>query len=124
MEQFWTVFWSAIGIIATGLASWLTAVIVNWLNSKIKDRKLAQWSCAVAQIIMGAVQAVTQEFVETLKKNGKFDAEAQKEAKERAYKIITSELTEELKKYITDNFGDIKEWIYNQIEAQLYQLKR
>ena len=34
---------------------------------------------------MAAVQAVFQEFVDTMKKEGKLDEAAQKEAKERAY---------------------------------------
>ena len=123
MEQFLPIFWSIVGTIGTGLATWLTAVLVNWLNSKIKDKKLARWASDVTQIVMNAVQTIFQEFVETLKKNGKFDAEAQKEAKERAYKIIMSQLTPELKKYIEDNFGDMKEYLMNQIEAMIYQLK-
>ena len=124
MEQFWVIFGGAIGTIATGLAAWLTTVMVNWLNRKIKDKKLEEWSCAVATIVMGAVQAVTQEFVDTLKKNGKFDETAQKQAKEKAYKIIVAQLSQELKKYITDNFGDMKAWIETQIESYIYQLKR
>ncbi len=123
-SAFWPIFWSAIGIILTGLATWLTTVGVNFLNQKIKDKKLARWSSALFEIIMKAVQSVFQEFVETLKKNGKFDEAAQKEAKERAYKIIMAQLTPELKDYITNNFGDMQEYLMNQIEAMIYQLKQ
>ena len=123
-DQFWIVFWGIIGTIGTGLATWLTSFVVGWLNQKIKDKKLARWSTEVFQIVMGAVQTVFQEFVDVLKKNGKFDEAAQKEAKERAYKIITSQLTPELRKYIEENFGDIKEYLLNQIEAMIYQLKK
>lgn len=72
---------------------------------------------------MSAVQTVFQEFVDTMKKNGKFDEAAQKEAKERAYNIIINQLTPELQNYIKENFGDIKDYIMNQIEAMVYQLK-
>ena len=72
---------------------------------------------------MRAVQTVFQEFVETLKNNGKFTPEAQKEAKDRAYKVIVSQLTHEITQYITDNFGDMKDYLFNQIEAMIYQLK-
>ena len=124
MEQFYAILWSAVGVVVTGLVSWLTATGINFLNQKIKDKKIARWSTELFQIIMSAVQTVFQEFVDVMKKAGKFDAAAAKEAKERAYKIITSQLTEELKKYITDNFGDMKEYIMNQIEAVIYQLKQ
>ena len=124
MSAFWPIFWSIIGTIGTGLATWLTTYIVGLLNQKIKDKKLARWSSELFQIIMSAVQTVFQEFVDTMKKAGKFDEEAAKEAKERAYKIITSQLTPELQSYITSNFGDMKEYLMNQIEAMIYNLKK
>lgn len=124
MDAFWPIFWSIIGTIGTGLATWLTTFVVSLLNQKIKDKKLARWSSEVTMIIMNAVQTVFQEFVDVLKKEGKFTPEAQKEAKERAYKIIISQLTPDLEKYIKDNFGEMKEWLMNQIEAIIYQLKR
>ncbi len=123
LDAFWPVFWGIIGTVGTGLATWLTAYIVGWLNQKIKDKKLARWATALFEIVMKAVQTVFQEFVETLKENGKFDEAAQKEAKDRAYKIIMSQLTPELKNYITENFGDMKDYLMNQIEAMIYQLK-
>lgn len=122
--EFYAILWSAVGVIVSGLASWGVATLVAWLNGKIKDQKLARWSTAVLQIIFSAVQTVFQEFVEVMKKEGTFTEAAQKEAKERAYAIIVGQLSEELKKYITDNFGDMKEYLMNQIEAAIYQLKR
>lgn len=124
LEMFWPIFWSIIGTIGTGLATWLTTFLVGLLNQKIKDKKLARWSSELLQIIMSAVQTVFQEFVDTMKKAGKFDEIAQKEAKERAYNIIITQLTPELKNYITDNFGEMKEYLMNQIEAMIYQLKK
>ena len=124
MENFWPIFWSIIGVIGTGLASWLTTYIVGLLNQKIKDKKVARWASELFKIIMSAVQAVFQEFVDTMKKEGKWNEDAAKEAKERAYKIIVSQLTPELKKYIEDNFGDMKDYLMNQIEAMIYNLKK
>lgn len=124
LDAFWPIFWGIIGTVGTGLATWLTTFIVSWLNTKIKDKKLARWSTELFQIIMSAVQTVFQEFVDTMKKAGKFDEAAQELAKERAYKIIMSQLTPELKTYIANNFGDMKDYIMNQIEAMIYNLKR
>lgn len=123
-SAFWPVFWSIIGTAGTALATWLTTYIVGLLNQKIKDKKLARWASELWQIIMAAVQTVFQSFVDTLKKEGKFDENAQKEAKERAYNIIVSQLTPELSKYIKENFGDMKEYLMNQIEAMIYNLKK
>ena len=124
LDAFWPIFWSIIGTVGTGLATWLTSYLVGLLNQKIKDKKLARWSSELFQIIMAAVQAVFQEFVDTMKKEGKFDEAAQKEAKERAYNIIVSQLTPELKSYISDNFGEMKDYLMNQIEAMIYNLKK
>ena len=123
-SAFWPVFWGIIGTIGTGLATWLTTFIVGWFNQKIKDKKLARWSSEVFQIIMSAVQTVFQSFVDVLKKEGKFGPEQQEEARQRAYNIIVNQLTPELKTYITENFGDMKEYIMNQIEAMIYNLKK
>lgn len=123
LNQFYAILWSIIGTIGTGLATWLTALLVDFLNQKIKDKKIARWSTDLFQIVMSAVQSVFQEFVDTMKKNGKFDEAAQKEAKERAYNIIINQLTPELQNYIKENFGDMKDYIMNQIEAMVYQLK-
>lgn len=122
-QEFWTILWSIIGTIGTGLATWLTTFLVSLINQKIKDTKLARWSSELLKIIMSAVQTVFQEFVDTMKKSGTWDEAAQKEAKEKCYSIIVNQLTPELKQYIEDNFGDMKEYINNQIEAIIYQLK-
>ena len=122
-QEVWTIIWSALGTIVTAFIGWLTTTGVIWLNQKIKNGKIAKWSSAIYQIVMSAVQTVFQEFVDAMKKAGKFDADAAKEAKDRAMKIIMSQLTPELKQYIEDNFGDMKEYLMNQIEAMIYQLK-
>ncbi len=124
LTAFWPIFWGIIGTIGTGLATWLTTFIVGLLNQKIKDKKLARWSSELLQIIMSAVQTVFQSFVDVLKKEGKFGPEQQKEAKDKAYNIIVSQLTPDLRTYIEENFGDMKNYIMNQIEAMIYNLKK
>ena len=114
---------SALGVVVTGLASWGVAMLTKWLNTKIKDKQLGMFLTKITTIITDAVMAVYQEFVEVLKKNGKFDAAAQQEAKEKAIAIIEGQLTDDMRSFIQDNFGDIKAWISSKIEAVLYNLK-
>ena len=123
MEQFWVIFWGAIGTALTGLLTWLSVTITNFINSKIKDKKITQHMIAITEIVMKSVQTVSQTFVDVMKKSGKFDEQAQKEAKERAMTIIKSQLTPELTTYITENFGDITNYLSTQIEATIYNLK-
>ena len=123
MQEIYKIIIAGVSVVVTGLMSWLTVVLVNWLNQKIKDKKIAGWATEVATIIMNGVQQVYQEFVEGLKNNGKFDEAAQKEAKQRAYNVIVNGLRPELQDYITKNSGDMKEYILNRIESMIYQLK-
>lgn len=123
MEAFWPIFWSVIGAAVTGLLSLLTTYVIGLLNQKIKDKKVARWTSELFQIVMNAVQTVFQEFVDVLKKSGKFDKQAQEEAKKRAYDIIVSQLTPELIKFIEENYGDMQSYLMNKIEAMIYQLK-
>ena len=64
-----------------------------------------------------------QTYVESLKNSGSFGKEEQAIAFDKAKAIITSELTEELKTFITQNYGDLQKWIANQVEATIYKLK-
>ncbi len=123
MSELMQVIWMIVGTVGTGLATWLTTVIITWLNSKIKNNKLAMWSTAVTKIIMEAVQSVFQTYVEALKKEGKFTEAEQRIANEKALSIIKLQLTDELKKYIKENFGDMEVFLKEQIEAMIYQLK-
>lgn len=123
-QELVTILWGALGTIVTAFIGWLSTTAIIWLNKKIKDKDLARWSTAVAEIIFNAVQCVQQTFVDTMKKSGKWDEATAKEAKERCLTIIKSELTDELRKYITDNFGDMEAWLMNQIESVIYQLKK
>lgn len=114
---------AGVSIIVTGLASWGVAVFTNWINSKMKDKKMASLLAQAMQIVADAVKLIFQEFVEALKKNGKFDEATQKEAKEAATKIIMNKLTPELKEFITANYGDISAWVNDQIEVAIYNFK-
>ena len=86
--------------------------------------KLSQWLFTKAiGIVTNAVQVTFQTYVESLKNSGSFGKEEQAIAFDKAKAIITSELTEELKAFITQNYGDLQKWITNQVEATIYKLK-
>lgn len=123
-QEFWTIFWSAIGTIVTALTSWGISRLIAWLNTKIKDEKMRQMAGQVLSIIQSAVQAIQQVFVDALKDDGKFDAKEQVEAKEKCLAIIKEQLTPELTAYIQENFGDVQKYLSTQIEAVLYNLKQ
>lgn len=124
MEQFWTLFWSVIGIVVTGLTTWLVSAITGYFNSKVKDSKTQKFLYQILSIVENAVNQITQTYVDTMKKAGKFDEAAQKEAFDKCKTIIESQLTVELKDFITSNFGDVTAYITTLIESTIFNNKR
>ena len=105
------------------LISFLGIKLSQWLSAKIKDEKAAALFTKAVDIVTNAVRITFQTYVESLKNSGSFGKEEQLIAFEKAKAIITSELTEDLKTFITQNYGDLQTWISNQIEATIYKLK-
>lgn len=115
--------WSMVGTILTGLATWGTAALIQWLNTKIKDKQLAKWATDITTLVSNSVKTVFQTYVEALKKEGAFTLEKQKEALEKCLQIIKNELPKELSDYITENFGDLDTYLKGLIESTIYTLK-
>ena len=123
MEQFWTIFWSAIGVILMGLATWVSSLITSWLSTKIKDKKFQKHANAVNEIVLRAVMTITQTYVESMKKKNAFDEKAQKEALDKCMTIVNTQLTQELKNYIEENYGDIQSYLLTLVESTILGLK-
>ena len=97
--------------------------LIKFINSKIKNNELAKQLTTATSIVTNAVRVVFQTYVDTLKKNGSFDKEAQAEALTRAKNIALSQITEDTKSYIEDNYGYFNNWLTIQIEATIDLLK-
>lgn len=105
------------------LISFLGIKLSQWLSTKIKDEKAKALFTKATEIVTNAVRTTFQTYVESLKNSGSFGKDEQLIALNKAKDIITSELTEELKTFISENYGDLQAWISNQIEASIYKLK-
>lgn len=123
-SQIQNIIFSCLGIVLTGLCSWITTKIITWLNAKISDKKLASYATSIAEIVMSAVKQVMQTYVDSLKQEDAFTEEKQKIALDKCLTIIESQLTDELKKYIQNNFGDMTDYLKTQVEAMIYTLKK
>ena len=105
------------------LISFLGVKLTQWLNTKIKDEKEQNLINGAVDIVLNAVRSVFQTYVEALKESDNFNADAQKIAFNLAKSIVLKQLSEDAKQYIATNYGDLEEWIRNQIEASIYKLK-
>ena len=105
------------------LISYAGARLIAWLNAKIKDENAKLQLTVATDIVMNAVRSVFQTYVETLKKNGTFDKESQKVALIKAKDDALAQMSDEIKDYITKNYGDLETWITTQIESTINSLK-
>ena len=105
------------------LISYAGARLITWLDTKIKDENAKQQLSIATDIVTNAVRSVFQTYVETLKKNGTFDKESQKAALIKAKNDALAQMTDEIKEYITKNYGDLETWIITQIESTINILK-
>lgn len=105
------------------LISYAGARLIAWLNTKIKDENAKQQLTIATDIVTNAVRSVFQTYVETLKKNGTFDKESQKVALIKAKDDALAQMSDEIKDYITKNYGDLETWITTQIESTINILK-
>ena len=104
----------------------LTAYIVKYIQvksaeiTKSTDNTLIdKYTGMLADTISACVLATNQTYVETLKKQGKFDAEAQKIAFNMTLDAVMNILNEDAKEYLSEAFGDLNSYIASQIEASI-----
>ena len=105
------------------LISFAGSKLIAWLNAKIKDENGKIQLTVATTIVTNAVRSVFQTYVDTLKKNGTFDLESQKIALTKAKDEALAQMTDDIKEYITKNYGDLESWLTTQIEATINILK-
>lgn len=106
---------SMVGIYLT----YLIGVKIKELKQKTKDETAQKYLDMLNDTISNAVLATTQTYVESLKKQGKFDVEAQKVAFAQTYDAVMKVLTADAVKYITEAVGDLDSYVINRIEASV-----
>lgn len=104
----------------------LTAYIVKFINMKsveiqanVDNDMADKYIAMVADTVSACVIATNQTYVEALKKNNAFTAEAQKEAFTLTYNAVMAILTDEAKEYLAEIYGDVAAYITNKIEAEV-----
>ena len=104
----------------------LTAYLVSFIKSKSKElsakteSEIAQkYITMLSETISACVIATNQTYVENLKKDQLFDAEAQKEAFQKTYDAVMTVLTDDAKVYLASAYGDLTTYITNKIEAEV-----
>lgn len=104
----------------------LTAFFVKWVNFKsaeiqnnIDDVTLRKYMEMLTQTISDCVIATNQTYVDSLKQQGKFDAEAQKIAFKLTSDAVLEILSAEAQVYLSTAVGDLNAYITKKIEAEV-----
>lgn len=104
----------------------LTAFIVkfikvksNEITMKVENDKADKYVNMLANTISECVIATNQTYVEALKKENAFTAEAQKQAFQMTLDSVMAVLTDEAKDYLVQIYGDLSAYIATKIEAEV-----
>ena len=104
----------------------LTTFFVKWVNARIgeisdnrKNETEKKYLDMLNSTISDCVIATTQTYVDALKKQGAFDAEAQKVAFTMTYEAVIKLLTDEAQIYLNEAVGDLNLYITQKIESEV-----
>lgn len=109
--------------IIIGLLTWISERLIKLINTKIENQRFAHYLAAATVAVTDAVKAVQQEYVDGLKKTGKFDENAAKEALMQAKIKVLESISLETRTYINENVGDINKWIETTIHSVIHDIK-
>ena len=105
------------------LITYAGARLIAFLNSKIKDENAKILLTTATDIVVNAVRSVFQTYVDSLKASGNFDKEAQLVALTKAKDIALEQMTDEVKQFITKNYGSVDAWLTTTIESTINLIK-
>lgn len=108
----------------------LTTYIVQYIRIKkeemktqTENEKVNKYLDILAKVIEDCVVATNQTYVETLKKEGKFDIEAQKQAFLMTSQAVFAIMSDESLDILALAVDDLNEYIRQKIEAEVNKHK-
>ncbi len=126
MNDWMTIVGDIFEVCIVPLLAVLTGYLVKYINAKSKqitdaseNALVDKYVAMLADTITACVIATNQTYVEAMKKQNLFDADAQKAAFQMTYDSVMSVLTDEAKNYLTSVYGDLNAYIQQKIEAEV-----
>ena len=108
------------------LLSILTKYLVDYfnarrdeLNAKTENETAQKYTTMIFDTITKCVIATNQTYVNSLKEQNAFDAEAQKTAFNKTMNAVLGILSEDAKQYIIETTGDLNTYLTILIEAEV-----
>ena len=127
----WATFLSEIASVCLiPLLGVAVSYFVKWVElkrdemiEKSKNDTADKYIGMVSETITSCVIATKQTYVDSLKAQGTFDEEAQKEAFRRTLEAVESILSDEVKKYLNEAYTDASKYLATKIEAEVGLMK-
>lgn len=124
-----TVDWTAVIIaflenVVPVLLTALGAVVFKYLKSKGAKDELLKLAQEAYTIFNKCVLNVNQTFVDALKAEGLFDADAQAKAREMAKEMFMEMISAEMKLALETLYGSADKWIETVREADVWTAKK
>ena len=107
-----------LGILTKYLVDYLNAKR-DELNAKTENEIAEKYTTMIFDTITKCVIATNQTYVNSLKEQNAFDAEAQKTAFNKTMNAVLEILSEDAKQYIIETTGDLNTYLTNLIEAEV-----
>lgn len=107
-----------LGILTKYLVDYLNARR-DELNAKTENETAQKYTNMIFDTITKCVIATNQTYVNSLKEQNAFDAEAQKTAFNKTMNAVLEILSEDAKQYIIETTGDLNTYLTNLIEAEV-----
>ena len=108
----------------------LTTYIVRYIQIKTaevqqhgKNELTNKYLTMLKDTVVDCLTATNQTYVETLKKEGKFDTDAQKVAFEKTKDAVMTILTQDAKECLTTAVGDLNVYVSQLIESKIKTMK-
>lgn len=111
-----------LGVLAGFIVMFLQAKskeIILKVNNDTADKYIQMFT----ETICTCVTATNQTYVESLKAQGKFDADAQKIAFEKTKDAVLAVLADDAKEYLTNMVGDFNAYLDQTIETTVNAVK-
>lgn len=102
----------------------LMPVLTYQIKKKIDNDKAINLFEQAERYLYDTVTMVKQTFVDSLKAEGKFDADAQKEAFSMAFEAWKNTMSEEMKVVVVNMVGDLEAWAAAKIESMVVESKK
>lgn len=109
----------------------LTGFIIKFINVKSNEltaktnNEIAQkYTLMIANTIKHCVETTNQTYVDSLKKQSKFDEQAQKEAFQKTLNAVIASLSLDAIKYINETTRDMNTYLTQLIESTVKSSKK